>query len=145
MVGGAFELVTWRWAFYINLIIGGVFVPICIFLLPTFSPASGTPIPRLRSVDWIGAVLSIAGFTTWILAISFGGIKYDWSSGSIIALFVVGAVVWIVFVVQQALALNTTTRDRIFPIHMLLHKEAVLLFIAMVRADDFAKLMCTDL
>jgi MFS family permease len=30
VVGGGFELVTWRWAFWINLIIGGIWGPIYV-------------------------------------------------------------------------------------------------------------------
>jgi MFS family permease len=132
VVGGAFEKVTWRWAFYINLIIGGIWAPIYFLLLPSFDPRAGTPISkRTANFDYLGAVLSVAGFICIIMAISFGGALYPWNSGSIIALFVVGGVVWIAFFLTQSFSLFTTDRDRMFPLHFLKNKEAILLFLLM--------------
>lgn len=36
VIGGAFSQssVGWRWAFYINFLIGGVFAPVYIFMIP---------------------------------------------------------------------------------------------------------------
>jgi MFS family permease len=34
VIGGAIEGFNWRWASYINLIIGGVLSPVWFFLLP---------------------------------------------------------------------------------------------------------------
>ena len=40
VIGSAFtqSLAGWRWAFYINLCIGGLFAPVLLFLLPTYDP-----------------------------------------------------------------------------------------------------------
>ncbi|KAI9768084.1 MAG: hypothetical protein M1840_005118 [Geoglossum simile] len=130
VVGGGFEKVNWRWAFYINLIIGGVFAPVYLFLLPSFDPAPGTPLmSRAKKIDLVGVVLSIGALVSIIMAINFGNTLYAWSSGQIIALFVVSGVLFIVFGIQQAFSLLTVTSDRMFPAHFLKNKEAVLLFI----------------
>ncbi|KAL1615416.1 hypothetical protein SLS56_011829 [Neofusicoccum ribis] len=139
VVGGGFEKVSWRWAFYINLIIGGVFAPVYFFLLPPFDPAKGTSgTQRVKKLDWIGMLLSVGGFVTLIMAISFGGLEYAWSSGSEIALFVVGGVMWIAFAVQQVFAIGTTEQDRVFPVSLLRNREAVLLFLTMATGSGAA-------
>ena len=72
------------------------------------------------------------------MAISFGGAVYAWNSAQIIALFVVGAVVWIAFATQQYLAFFTTTKDRMFPVHFLKSREAILLFLLMATGATAA-------
>ncbi|MCJ1367960.1 hypothetical protein MMC16_007098 [Acarospora aff. strigata] len=139
VVGGGFEKVDWRWSFYINLIIGGIFAPVYLFVLPPFDPSPGTPYAkRAAKFDYVGAILSVAAFVCLIMAISFGGALYAWNSGQIIALFVVAAVLWAVFSVQQFLALFTTVDDRMFPVHLLKNKEAILLFLLMATGATAA-------
>lgn len=136
VIGGAFEKVNWRWAFYINLIIGGVLFPVWLFLLPSFHPAKNQPLgERLRRFDSVGAILSIGAFVTLIMPINFGGTLYAWDSGQIIALFVVAAALWVAFGVQQALCLFTTTSERMFPVQFLVNKEAILLFICAIACN----------
>ncbi|KAF2138174.1 uncharacterized protein K452DRAFT_277993 [Aplosporella prunicola CBS 121167] len=130
VIGGAFEKVNWRWAFYINLIIGGVLFPIWFFLLPGFHPAKHIALgQRLRHFDSVGTVISIGAFVATIMPINFGGTLYSWDSGEIIALFVVAGVLWIAFGVQQGLTLFTTATERMFPVQFLKNKETILLFI----------------
>ena len=130
VVGGAFELVTWRWAFYINLLFGAVLLPAYIFVIPSSAPMTGVSIgKRAATFDWIGAILSVAAFTVLIMAISFGGALFAWDSGSTITLFVIGGILWIVFAVQQTFSIFTSPENRMFPVHLLKNKEAVLLFI----------------
>lgn len=87
-------------------------------------------------MDFVGALLSIAAFVTIIMAISFGGELYNWNSGQIIALFVVSGVLWLVFAAQQVLKLFTTAEKRMFPVHLLRNKEAILLFICSSAAGS---------
>ncbi|ROW17640.1 hypothetical protein VPNG_00856 [Cytospora leucostoma] len=134
VVGGAFSQssATWRWAFYINLCIAGVFAPVYLFWIPSFKPRAGTKSAQLlREVDIVGSILSIAGIMTLIMAMNFGGTTYSWNSGQTIALFVVTGIIWIVFAIQQAFTIFTTTTQRVFPVHFLKNWNAVLLFISM--------------
>jgi EmrB/QacA subfamily drug resistance transporter len=87
LLGGFFvDNLSWRWVFYINLPIGAVALVVVTAVLPAASNR------RKHSIDYLGATL-IAGFATCVvLATSWGGTTYAWSSPVIIALFV-GAVV----------------------------------------------------
>ncbi len=121
---------TWRWAFYINLVVGGIFAPVYVFLLPPFDPRPNQKYAeRIREFDYPGALLSIAALVSIIMAINFGGTLYAWDSGQIIALFAVAGILTIMFSLQQVFTIFTRNQDRMFPIHFLNNKEAVLLFI----------------
>lgn len=139
VVGGAFEKVTWRWAFYMNLIIGAIFGPVYLFLLPSFDPMPGKPLSqRFSRFDVSGAILSITALITLVTAINFGGTLYAWSSGQIVALFVISGIFFVLFALQQRYSFLTTVPDRMFPIHFLKNKEAVLLFILSAACNTAA-------
>lgn len=137
IIGGAFALVTWRWSFYINLIIGGVITPIAVVILPSYDPLpkSVTLGQRAKNFDFVGTTLLIAFSICLIMAINFGGVLYAWNSASIIVLFVVGFLVAIAFGIQQSFCWLTTQVDRIFPVPLLQNKEAVLLAISMIFSN----------
>ncbi|OGM50872.1 MFS drug efflux transporter [Aspergillus bombycis] len=135
VVGGGFELYTWRWAFYINLLFGIILLPVYIFVIPSNSVTPGLALQqKLTTFDWIGAILSVSAFTTLVMGINFGGTLYDWNGAQIIALFVVSGLLWVTFVFQQGFAIATSFENRIFPIHLLKRKEPALLFIACASA-----------
>ncbi|KAF9639913.1 hypothetical protein BFW01_g11719 [Lasiodiplodia theobromae] len=131
VVGGGFDKVSWRWAFYINLIIGGVCAPVYLFLLPPFDPQpqAKSLLARAAKFDFLGALFSMAAILCLIIAINFGGALYAWDSWNIITLFVVSAVLFVVFGVQQKYAFLTTKAERMFPAHLLRNLEANLLFV----------------
>ncbi|KFY26430.1 hypothetical protein V493_04093 [Pseudogymnoascus sp. VKM F-4281 (FW-2241)] len=131
IVGGAFtdSSAGWRWAFYINLVIGAIFTPVYLFMLPRSDPRKGVPVlRRFKELDWVGTVMLVGAFVSFIMAVSFGGILYAWNSGQIIACFVVAFSLFGLFAVQQELAIFTTTDQRIFPVQFLRSRTMLLLF-----------------
>lgn len=91
VIGGAFtdSSAGWRWAFYINLPIGGIIAPILIFLIPDFDAQKGKPYwERVKQVDWIGSTLLTGMIVSLILALTFGGNEFAWNSGQVIGTFV---------------------------------------------------------
>lgn len=119
--------------------VGGVFTPVYVLLLPSFDPRVGTKIStRIKDIDYLGAILQGGFFVTGIMAINFGGTSYAWNSGRIIALFVISGVLLIIFTIQQSLCTFTTKNNRMFPLHFLRMKEPVLLFILMAANNAAA-------
>ncbi|KZL74868.1 mfs drug efflux transporter [Colletotrichum incanum] len=132
VVGGAFveSKATWRWAFYINLCVAGLFAPVYLFLIPSFKPQPGRTFAALiKQFDVVGTILNLGAITSLVMAINLGGSLYAWNSPQIIALFVVMAVVFIIFGIQQGVPFFTALENRIFPGQFFRNINALFLFI----------------
>lgn len=145
-VGGAFSEdphATWRWAFYINLCIGGAFAPIYIYHLPRGDPQQHSSVKRkLLQIDYLGMLLNVGAFTALIMAINFGGNLYAWSAGPEIALWVVGGFLLLMFGLQQGFAIGTTDTERVFPADLLRRPLMWLLFALMCAASTCVFVSC---
>ncbi|KAL9056708.1 MAG: hypothetical protein Q9162_002777 [Coniocarpon cinnabarinum] len=134
VIGGAFsvnESATWRWAFYINLPLAGVSAPVYIFLFPNNNPAKQlTFLKKLVMVDWVGAVLNACVWVFFIVALTFSGADWAWSSGGSISMWVLFGASLIAFIVQQAFAIFTTKENRLYPVQLLKSRTMVLLYVA---------------
>ena len=109
--------------------IGGVFAPVYIFLLPSSDPRPNVPTKkRLAELDFVGTILATGAFCSGVMALSFGGVTYAWNSGRIIGLFVTSGVLFILFGVQQVMTIFTTEERRIFPVHFLRKRSLLILF-----------------
>ncbi|KAB1109236.1 MDR family MFS transporter [Micromonospora aurantiaca] len=108
LVGGYFAENNWRWIFYINVPLAILAIVVCwhVMRLVPFER-------REHTVDWIGAALLVAGVSCLLLALSWGGAEYAWGSGVIVGLFAAGAVLGVLFVVQEA-----RTKEPILPLRL---------------------------
>lgn len=92
LLGGLFtDHLTWRWCFYVN-------VPIAILVVV----AAARTIPVVKSpsrpvIDYLGIAFVAVGASALILATSWGGNEYAWSSPVIIGLFAGGVAALAVF------------------------------------------------
>ncbi|KAI9653106.1 MAG: hypothetical protein M1831_006190 [Alyxoria varia] len=132
VIGGLFaqSRAGWRWAFYFNIVAGVIIVPIYVWLVPIHHPEgadSGNWIDRIRRVDFLGFILFAGGFTCFVMAVSFGGAKYDWRSGQIIGLFTCFIVLAMLLALQQGRRIFTTEEDRVLPVSVLQRGEMLIL------------------
>ncbi|KAJ5626420.1 hypothetical protein N7528_003847 [Penicillium herquei] len=119
IIGGAFaqSSATWRWGFYINLPIAAVFAPAQLFCLPAIRPQPDKSfMERIRSFDWIGTIVFLAGATCFSMALSFGGSEYAWSSGSEVTLLVMTGVLFIVFVLVTIFHPGVLAENKLLPV-----------------------------
>lgn len=138
--GGGFSdsSAGWRWAFYINLVIGGLCAPVYLWLIPNLDPRPGVALKdRFREMDFVGGILTMGAFTSGVMAVSFGGIQYEWNSGTIIGLFVCSAVLFILLGIQQVYTIFTNLNRRIFPVEFFRSRTMLILF-AMTSAGGTA-------
>jgi EmrB/QacA subfamily drug resistance transporter len=76
----------WRWVFYVNLPLGLLSLFMLIARMPNFEHVAR------GKVDLLGAALVIGSATPLLLALTWGGHDYAWTSGVILGLFATSAV-----------------------------------------------------
>ncbi|MEU7958761.1 MDR family MFS transporter [Micromonospora humida] len=92
LVGGFItDNLSWRWAFYVNLPLGGL----ALLIL-----ATTMHLPKYRTehrIDWLGAGLLSVGITAIVLITTWGGNEYDWASAQIFGLAALALVSLVAF------------------------------------------------
>jgi len=109
LVGGYFAETDWRWIFYIN-------VPLGIFALYVCSRVLRL-VPHTRrdhKIDYLGAALMVTAVSALLLALSWGGNEYAWSSPAILGLLAGGIVLAVLFVVVEGRAEEPILPLRLF-------------------------------
>lgn len=105
LLGGYLTSITWRWCFWINVPIGGISLACLVFFTPN-TPSAVKAAPTWRGkfsqLDPLGFILIAPSVICLLFAIEWGGSKYSWSSGQVIALFVVFGILLLAFIASQA-------------------------------------------
>lgn len=105
MIGGAFtEQVTWRWAFYMNLPIGGFCYFGFFFLVhpPKIAPAPPLTLAGFfHTLDLYGLLILTPCVACLLIALQWGGTTYAWSNGRIIALLTLFGVLVLAFIAVE--------------------------------------------
>ncbi|MEV6676699.1 MDR family MFS transporter [Streptomyces erythrochromogenes] len=109
LLGGFFtDQLTWRWCFYVNVPIAILVVIAAAKTIPAVR-ASGKPV-----IDYLGIALVAVGASALILATSWGGNEYAWTSPVIIGLFVGGAIALALFCLAETRAVEPMLPMRLF-------------------------------
>jgi EmrB/QacA subfamily drug resistance transporter len=121
LVGGFItDHLDWRWAFYVNLPLGGVALIWLILRLH---------LPKHRTehrIDWLGAAVLTVGITALVLITSWGGQEhgYPWGSWQILSLAALAVVALAVFIPIEARA-----AEPIMPLHVFRSRNFTLISI----------------
>ncbi|KAM0133021.1 hypothetical protein ACHAO1_006509 [Botrytis cinerea] len=105
LLGGVFtDKATWRWCFLINLPIGAVTVLVILVFFKAPDREAVAVLPwseRIKEFDLLGTAFFIPAIICLLLALQWGGTKYPWGNGRIIALFVLFGVLIGIFIAIQ--------------------------------------------
>ncbi|MBU8856880.1 MFS transporter [Micromonospora sp. WMMB482] len=117
LVGGFItDNLSWRWAFYVNLPLGGV----ALLIL-----ATTMHLPKYRTehkIDWLGAALLSVGITAIVLVTTWGGNEYDWVSPQILGLVVLAVLALAVFALVER-----RTPEPILPLSLFANRNFALI------------------
>ncbi|KAL8669403.1 MAG: hypothetical protein Q9168_006003 [Polycauliona sp. 1 TL-2023] len=142
VVGGAFadSSATWRWAFYINLVVGAIFASAFFLLLPSIDMQAGVPLKDkiLKMTDWLGIAVFNVFIVCLIMAVNFGGAYYDWSSGPEITFWILGGICFVVFCFTQMCHPFVVAVHKIYPTHFLKRPVLVILQVMIFCASGCA-------
>jgi EmrB/QacA subfamily drug resistance transporter len=116
-VGGwIVDHLSWQWVFYINLPVG---------ILATIFIAMGLNKHQAKGpvkFDIAGMFTMVVGVVSLLLALTFGGDKYAWTSWQIISLFAVAILFLVLFVWVESKA-----EEPILPVHFFKHRTFTVL------------------
>lgn len=87
------DFLGWRWIFYLNLPLGILALIILAVAMPGFKSGE-----LKNPVDYAGIVALVCTLVPLLLAFSFGGNIFDWKSVSCLSLFILSAVMLIIFI-----------------------------------------------
>ena len=83
---------SWHWIFFINIPLGIIIVTLFIFFFPHLRPDFKKP-----KVDYLGIATMALTVVPLMLALSLGGVNYEWSSPLIIGMLIFSLVMFFVF------------------------------------------------
>jgi len=94
-IGGA-VIAGWRWIFYINLPLA----TLALFMIAVKMPPLNRRVPG--SIDYLGAILVVTTFVPLLLALSWGGRDYPWTSPHIVGLIGISVLALLGFVIVES-------------------------------------------
>jgi EmrB/QacA subfamily drug resistance transporter len=119
------DTLSWHWVFFINVPLGLVVILLFAFFFPNFRPDN-----LKHSIDYPGLVLLILTVVPAMLALSWGGVEYPWSSPQIIGMFVFSAVALVLFIFAEKRGIEPIIPLSLFRNRIVAVSEIVIFFTA---------------
>lgn len=88
---------SWHWVFYVNLPLGVPVVGLFIAFFPQSRPSGGR-----QHLDYLGIAALVLTVVPLLLALSWGGVQYEWGSGQILGLLACAALAAAGFVANES-------------------------------------------
>ena len=92
---GGITIAGWRWVFYVNLPLSALALFMIVAKTPSLKAGRG------GKVDILGALLVVAAFVPLLLALSWGGHQYAWTSPTILGLLATTIVALALFILVE--------------------------------------------
>ncbi|KAN0107384.1 MFS general substrate transporter [Russula decolorans] len=101
VIGGSLaQSGNWRWLFYLNLPICAFNATLVLLFLRLKTPPA-TLREKLSKMDIIGNILVIGSTTSVVIGLTWGGVRYPWSSAHVLSPLVIGLVGLGVFIIYE--------------------------------------------
>ncbi|KAI8969880.1 iron permease [Trametes punicea] len=114
VVGGALANGgAWRWLFFLNLPLCGIAVVVITLFLHVRTPKASLR-EKLTQMDWTGIVVMTASTISILLAITWGGLQFPWTSGHVLAPLIIGALGIAIFFILEVVWLKGLTVPSFF-------------------------------
>lgn len=129
----------WGWAFYTSFIVLALLLCVVVYMLPkhlnVVAPAPWTyteSLPwniRFSYIDYVGSFLSFFGIIVFFITFNLAGTSVPWTSGYLYIFLGLGAILLILFVIQQSAMIITSPSTRLFPKNYLRQFKLTMLFL----------------
>ncbi|KAL8837989.1 MAG: hypothetical protein Q9176_005337 [Flavoplaca citrina] len=116
---------SWRWCFYLNLPIGGAALVMLVACLQVNWEKETSVRTKLRRIDWIGNTLFVASVVAVLIALSWAGTVYAWSTFRIIVPLVLGFVGFTIFLFYER---STFCKEPTMPVHLFTNRTSLVAF-----------------
>ncbi|KAH9858981.1 iron permease [Lenzites betulinus] len=114
LVGGALaNSGAWRWLFFLNLPLCGIAFPLTWVFLRVNTPKTSLR-EKLLQIDWLGVGLITGSAVSILLAVTWGGLRFAWSSPHVLVPLIIGGIGITGFFVAEYFWLKGPTIPRYF-------------------------------
>jgi len=109
------EIAGWRWVFYVNIPLGLVSLFMIIRKTPPLNTGTG------GKIDYLGAALLLVAFVPFLLALTWGGNQYAWTSIPLISMFLASLLALGLFILVES-----QVDDPIMPLNLFRNRVFVI-------------------
>ncbi|KAL9044410.1 MAG: hypothetical protein Q9214_002449 [Letrouitia sp. 1 TL-2023] len=117
---------SWRWAFYLNLPIGGAALAMLVIFLQVNWEKETSIMTKLRRIDYVGNSIFVASVVAVLIALSWAGTVYPWSTFRIIVPLVLGCVGFFIFLIYEK---SRFCVEPTMPVHLFSNRTSLTAFL----------------
>ncbi|KAI0412612.1 MFS general substrate transporter [Xylaria grammica] len=127
VVGGAIvQNTTWRWVFYINLPVGGVSLSLLwLFLRVKWDKETNT-MDKLKRIDFAGNGVLVASAVSVLIALTWAGSVYPWSSYRVLIPLIIGLVGLVGFFYLEG---SAWVLEPVMPLRLFANRTSTVVFV----------------
>ncbi|OJJ42583.1 hypothetical protein ASPZODRAFT_155246 [Penicilliopsis zonata CBS 506.65] len=115
---------SWRWAFYMALPVGGLALILLVMFLHVNYDKSTALATKLGALDWLGNTVFVGASCSVLIALSWAGGQYAWSSPHTIVPLILGLLALAAFMVIERYA----AKNPMMPLHLFANRTSAVTF-----------------